>query len=183
DDNYGLTGPVVGVGTESLGRSVAELVAGHKVLQGGTKNDAIGGTAAGDYLFGGAGRDWLSGGGGDDVIEGGADRDYLTGGAGADTFVFRGFNVGQDYIEDFVHGEDRIHLAELPGAPKSAANWSLIGAERFSGSPWQLRTVEGKGITSIQLDRDGDMRADLQIDFKGSHRFTTADFILVTGEP
>jgi Ca2+-binding RTX toxin-like protein len=118
------------------------LTASSFVFQGGDKTDVarddarfshepvanryLGGGGA-DYLFGGPGDDYLHGGGdsdmvrgsaGDDTIIGGKGADALYGGGGRDTFLFLGQD-GQDIIQDFTAGEDRMQFtsaAEGTGA-------------------------------------------------------------------
>jgi Ca2+-binding RTX toxin-like protein len=64
---------------------------------------------AGDDNFVGLGlsRDQVSGGSGDDVILAGKGNDLLDGGSGEDAFLFRAGD-GDDRIEDFTVGEDRL---------------------------------------------------------------------------
>ena len=87
-------------------------------INGTSGNDRLPGTAAADTLNGGAGNDTLEGnagndrldgGSGDDRLIGGGGSDTLRGGAGNDSFVL-GANDGDDVIEDFTFGEDRILL-------------------------------------------------------------------------
>lgn len=181
-DNVHVTGPAPKAGPESVGPTVAAATAGLKTIAGTAGNDTLQGKDGAEYIKGGDGQDWISAGAGNDVIEGGTGRDYLTGGAGADTFVYRSFDPGRgDLIYDFVHGVDKVDLAELPGAPSLANGWTWLGTQTFTGDPWQLRYQTGTdGLTHVQVDRDGDMKADLDIEFSGSHSFTTADFILAT---
>ena len=170
DDNAHVTGPAPKAGAESVGASVATLTSGLAVISGTAANDALAGKAAAEFIKGGTGQDWISAGAGNDIIEGGVGRDYLTGGSGTDTFVYRTFETGRgDQIYDFTHGIDKIHLGELPGAPSQVSGWTWLGSEIFTGDPWQLRVEKtADGTTHVQLDRDGDMRADLDIEFSGS---------------
>lgn len=74
-------------------------------------NDAIDGGLGNDKVFGEQGRDLLIGGAGDDLLDGGTDRDSLIGLAGSDTFVLR-IGEGNDFIDDYADGEDRLGLAD-----------------------------------------------------------------------
>lgn len=65
------------------------------------------GEAGNDILRGRAGDDFLHGQAGNDQLAGGAHNDTLRGGQGSDTFIF---NDGDDVIEDFTSGVDRLHL-------------------------------------------------------------------------
>lgn len=137
------------------------------------------GTGRADYMRGGDGGDWLSGGGGNDVIEGGDGRDHLIGGAGADIFVYRSVTAsGHDLMSDFQSGVDRIDLATLAGAPKRASDWQWLGSESFTGHAWQLRYQIGPHDTTVQVDVDGDLKADFQIQMTSGVRPALADFIL-----
>lgn len=64
--------------------------------QGG--NDVLSGLAGNDTLNGSAGHDTLDGGAGNDILDGGLGNDRLIGGKGADTYLFNGWNGGQDTI-------------------------------------------------------------------------------------
>ena len=65
-----------------------------------------------DVLTGDAGDNHLNGQGGDDELEGRGGNDYLIGEGGADTFIFAPGH-GDDYIEDFGNGDDRIDLSDF----------------------------------------------------------------------
>ena len=82
---------------------------GRDTLDGGVGNDDLFGGEGNDDLAGGSGRDLLEGGAGDDILEGGSGDDDLAGGEGEDIFRFSPGN-GEDDIDDFIPGEDRIDL-------------------------------------------------------------------------
>ncbi|SDJ01426.1 VCBS repeat-containing protein [Bradyrhizobium sp. Rc2d] len=67
-----------------------------------------------DTIVGSASNDGLSGSGGNDTLDGRAGNDFLSGGAGADTFVYAS-GGGFDFIQDFVHGQDKIDLTGVYG--------------------------------------------------------------------
>ena len=83
---------------------------GDDTLDGGSGNDELYGGYGKDTLRGGSGRDELYGGEGDDVIDGGSGDDELVGGNGEDVFRFSR-SQGDDTIEDFRAGEDKIDLS------------------------------------------------------------------------
>ena len=73
---------------------------GDDLLQGGFGNDT---------LYGGIGDDYIEGNAGDDLLRGGPDDDWLFGGEGDDTFFFAP-GGGDDIIEDFGSGADKMDL-------------------------------------------------------------------------
>lgn len=82
---------------------------GHDRLLGRAGRDRLDGGDGHDRLFGGRGADRLFGGDGRDLLVGGRGKDHVWGQGGRDTFrIARG--VGYTVIEDFVDGQDRIHL-------------------------------------------------------------------------
>ncbi len=71
--------------------------------------DTLSGDAGANSLSGVAGDDRLSGGAGDDTLTGGIGADTLWGGDGDDRFDFS-IGDGEDQIEDFAIGDDRIRV-------------------------------------------------------------------------
>ena len=86
--------------------------AGDDTLDGGNEDDEMFGGDDDDTLIGGNGDDDMDGGDGDDILEGGAGDDVLIGGFGADIFKFSSGD-GEDVIEDFEPGTDRIDLRTI----------------------------------------------------------------------
>jgi Ca2+-binding RTX toxin-like protein len=87
--------------------------AGNDTLNGGTGNDWLDGIAGNDTMNGGIGNDRLNGGSDNDKLYGGLGSDNLAGGVGADIFVFNtapNVATNRDFITDFAHGVDKIHL-------------------------------------------------------------------------
>ncbi|MFG5120284.1 M10 family metallopeptidase C-terminal domain-containing protein [Methylorubrum sp. POS3] len=137
------------------------------------------GTAKGDYIKGGSGSNYIHAGAGDDVIVGGGGRDSITGGSGKDTFVYTSLtNDGIDRIADFTQGQDKIHLANLAGAPKDHTDWQWLESRSFTGHDWQLRYGYASGATTIEIDANGDLKADFKLELTGKVALKTSDFIL-----
>jgi parallel beta-helix repeat protein len=79
-------------------------------LSGDGGNDFVLGYADDDVLLGGGGNDQVYAGVGNDVLNGEWGSDYLVGAEGTDIFVVAP-NQGQDFIEDFQDGVDKIQLS------------------------------------------------------------------------
>ena len=171
-----LTG---GAGSDSIdggaGNDRIEAGAGNDTVAGGAGDDRIAGGSGRDRLDGGdgddllsgeTGNDWLSGGAGQDRLHGGPGRDTLSGGAGADVFVFRpGEDDGRKIaarITDFEPGLDRLDLTGFGLAAEDRISGGWTGqAGAFRLSP------RSTGM-ALELDRDGDGRADLRVLFDGT---------------
>ena len=161
---------------------------GNDTLLGSDGEDKLIGDVGTDQLFGGKGADTLDGGIGSDSLDGGAGNDvliggafgtdHLTGGAGADLFVFLTANdslaiKAADVITDFEVGIDHIDLSAV--APGGLA---FIGTHAFTaGTPSLRETTNSVDTTTIQIDLDGNGKADMQIYLTGLHTLTASDFI------
>ena len=145
-------------------------------LMGTGGPDHIMGMAGADVLIGRNGTDTLDGGAGADRLTGGRGRDVLIGGAGADRFVFaegdsrRG--ASRDVIKDFAPGEDRIVLG--------AGATDFIGRNGFTRTAGEVRVGIVDGVTVVQLDRDGNGRADLEVAVTGVATLGVEDFADLT---
>ncbi len=99
-------------------------------------NDALAGTAGADSISGGAGADDLRGLGGNDTIRGGTGDDGMIGSGGADLFVFaRG--DGEDWVEDFQTGIDKVRLEGVAAAEVTQVfetRWSYSGIALHYGN-------------------------------------------------
>lgn len=110
-----------GAGDDTLiGEAGADVLKGGRGdddLQGGDNADLLRGQQGNDTLAGGDGADRLLGQQGDDTLAGGAGLDTLVGGAGADQYIydteaaFVRSDIGRDFIEGFVPGQDNIVLS------------------------------------------------------------------------
>ena len=147
---------------------------GHDLVQGGSGNDT---------QQGGAGRDTLNGGAGADVLFAGLDADRIVGGAGADLFIFTwggvvdhydsgGLPARRDVVADFAHGEDLIRLVE-----SALATITLMGSGSFTATN-QVRWLSAGGNTTIFINGDADLAADMAITLLGVTGLDATDFQL-----
>ena len=88
-------------------------------ISGGDSRDQLHGDAADNLILGGGGDDVITGGQGNDVIVGGQGNDFIYGdgpssSGGRDTFVYAP-GGGNDTIQDFTNGDDRIDLSAFSG--------------------------------------------------------------------
>lgn len=153
---------------------------GSDSLAGAGNADTLASGAGNDTLLGGGGKDSLDGGRSNDVLTGGAGQDDMTGGAGQDVFDFDvaadSPAAQADMIHDFLSGTDKIDLSgldangTLPGEPE----FLFIRNQRFHRIAGELRADFG----TVQVDFDGDGRADFQINFANGGPAGLGDFIL-----
>ncbi|HEX8232219.1 MAG TPA: M10 family metallopeptidase C-terminal domain-containing protein [Caulobacteraceae bacterium] len=144
--------------------------AGGDVLAGDLGRDRLAGQSGADRLFGGDGGDHLAGGAGADLLIGGAGRDVLSGGRGADVFMFTALTDKGDVIRDFSAAEhDLIDLSLLDANSLKEGNQALRFVEAFTGHAGQalLTYQEVRDRTLLQLDVDGDARADFTLRING----------------
>ncbi|KQM93102.1 hypothetical protein ASE70_14625 [Sphingomonas sp. Leaf22] len=154
-------------------------------LYGLKGDDILTGGAGKDWLEGGEGEDRLSGGAGDDILIGGTNRDWLTGGAGRDTFRYLAGNESKgstmDRILDFTRGDDVIDLSALDANTKMSGNQAMtfIGTAEFGRKAGQLRYEVIDDYTQVEVDLNGDGKADFGIRLEEFHyKLAASDFIL-----
>ncbi|MFT4151060.1 MAG: M10 family metallopeptidase C-terminal domain-containing protein [Paracoccaceae bacterium] len=166
----------------------------------GTANIAGTGNAAANTLAGNGGRNLLDGQAGDDTLLGGAGADTLIGGAGADrlageagrdTFTFRSITdsgtaqATRDMIIDFTHGQDHIDLSAIDANPylEGDQSFDFIGTDYFDGlgqaSAGQVRYYNrGADWNIVEIDLNGDGKADMQIHIAPTSYMELSDFLL-----
>ena len=141
-----------------------------KVKFGGSKI----GTDSDDTLTGGSAKDLLIGLAGNDVVQGGASADVLIGGPGSNRFVYSDLSDSpakrgrQDQILGFQRAGDVIDLSAL------GDSFTYIGKKSFAREAGEVRFAGG----SLQLDVDGNGRADLEILLPGVNRFSGTSLLL-----
>lgn len=158
--------------------SAKDIVKNFENANGSGGDDVIIGSGAANQLFGGNGMDSLTGFGGRDQLTGGTDRDF---------FIFTSLKdsgptkASRDMIFDFegagVVGGDEIVLDTLNTKLGDIVNF--LGTNvNFAGHAGDLRALFVGDDTIVQLDVDGDRRADFSIALSGHHLLATGDFLL-----
>ena len=126
-----------------------------------------------DDLAGGAAKDLLIGLAGNDWLQGGAQADVLIGGSGANQFVYEALTDSlpkrgkQDQILGFQRSIDKVDLSALSDSVV------YIGKKAFSREAGEVRFVGG----SLQLDLNGNGRADLEVLLPGVNRFSASNLL------
>jgi len=116
-------------------------------------DDKLIGTSGADTINGLGGDDTVEGGWGDDRLDGGAGGDVLRGGAGGDVFVFHAWEGGNDRIEDFEVGLDRIEAHTAHGYEPWTTEATVDGREgTWVRWGWNDDAVFLPGVTGIGVD-------------------------------
>jgi|GEM_PF-375242 len=169
-----------------LGVDVLAGKEGNDTLRGEEGNDRLYGEDGDDYIYGGDGFDNVEGGAGVDHIHGGAGQDYFHGGTEGDFFIFdepdmAGLTSGSaDRILDFSHAQgDQIDVSAIDAIAGGTDDpFTFIGEDAFSGTAGEMRYLQINQFTLIQMDTDGDGRADYAIRLEGQVDLLADDFIL-----
>ena len=158
------------LGLAGTGNSSANRISGNagaNRLAGGAGGDTLSGLAGADKLLGDTGVDRLSGGSGSDT---------LTGGTGADVFVFArrsdSLFTAADTIADFRTGQDMIDLSRL-----LPAKTTLVTDGDFTGNGPEVRAIATRKGIMLEVDIDGNGRADMAISLIGVVLITIEDFL------
>jgi Ca2+-binding RTX toxin-like protein len=154
---------------------------------GSWNGDTIYGSNGANILQGFGGNDQIYGNDGNDVIDGGAGADYLESGNGYNRFRYGSITDSEpnapDTIGDFLSGLDKIDLRLIDANVATSQNegFKLIGTAGFSGAG-QIRyghKPDGENWqTIVEVNVDGDGRADMEIDLRGVHHLQNSDFVL-----
>jgi Ca2+-binding RTX toxin-like protein len=141
---------------------------GADTLDGAGGRDLLRGESGNDRLLGGAKVDTLDGGLHNDTLIGGAGIDLLTGGGGQDVFIFDTMEAKSDRITDLTN-QDTIDLHLLDANSTVGGNQAFELVSSFHHTAGEARLVyrEATDTTQLQLDTDGDNRADMTITLDG----------------
>ncbi len=158
---------------------------GRDTLNGGGGNDLLQGGAAADILNGGRGADTLEGDAGADVLMGGMGADQLTGGADADRFDFNFLSDSwagagnRDTIADFAVGVDVIDISDIDADLATAGDQAFtVIATGFTNTAGELRLAVSGADTIVEIDRNGDGVADMEVEVLGVTTLSVDDFLL-----
>ena len=123
---------------------------------------------------------------GDDFLRGGLGKDVLTSDSGEDVFDFnravestRGA-ANRDVIMDFEQGQDHIDLSNLDGKSKKGDQFfKFIGDNHFHHKQGELhyRAIDADTVI-LEGDRNGDGKADFQVEVNGVGSLTIDDLFL-----
>ena len=116
--------------TDGTTKTVADIEARAKIVNGTAAGETIAGHSWNDTLFGGGGNDLLQGWDGNDTLSGGLGDDSLQGGNGADLFAYAPGD-GNDVITDFNYAAgDRVDLTGISYIGNGAnASIALLSAD------------------------------------------------------
>ncbi|MDQ0463381.1 Ca2+-binding RTX toxin-like protein [Caulobacter ginsengisoli] len=166
------------------------------ILDGSSNIDGTGnalvntmtGNGGNNSLDGQGGDDILKGLGGNDIIIGGTGADILVGGAGADTFVVRQESVRQshlggtlevDTINDLTAGQgDRLDLSAIDADASTAGDQAFHLVAGFTSHAGEMTLSFAGGVTTLQLDVDGDGNTDYRMKITGDVRLDSGGWIL-----
>jgi Ca2+-binding RTX toxin-like protein len=146
------------------------------------------GNAGNNLLDGGAGDDVIKGFNGNDTLVGGAGADVLVGGAGADTFVVRQESVRQshlggtlevDTVNDMTTAQgDRLDLSAIDADSTTAGDQAFHLVSSFTSHAGEMTLAFSGGITTLQLDVDGDGVTDYRMKITGDVHLDSGGWLL-----
>jgi len=177
----------------TLGANLERLILEGSGDINGTGNELanqITGNGGANSIDGGAGADLLNGGLGNDTLIGGLGGDTLIGGGGADLFLIRqesvftssnpgGRTIETDSISDYAVGQDELDFSDIDAiASTGGVNDAFTLVSAFDGIAGRMTVAFSAGITTIQLDIDGDNTADYRLRVNGDVTGDTGGWVL-----
>lgn len=149
------------------------------------KNELIG-NSGNNSIDGGGGKDRIFGNDGSDLLTGGLSRDVMEGGLGDDVFIFNDVADSargnlRDIITDFSQAElDKIDLSNIDAQTTAGGDqaFTFIGTAAFSHTEGELRYRQTASKTIIEMDVDGNGKADSTIELSGVIALDAGDFVL-----
>jgi hypothetical protein len=134
------------------------------LIDGGTGDDTITGSAGRDRLIGGADADNIAGAGGSDILIGGSGNDTLAGGAGSDVFRWEFADRGtagtpaRDVVSDFNnvnYSGDVLDLRDLLVGETHAANVVTGGGAQGTNNPLSITADTGNLANYLHFTQSG----------------------------
>ena len=160
-----------------------DMVLGHRgsdAISGGDGADRLIGGSGTDTLAGDTDDDLLRGGKGDDILSGGRGADSLAGGAGADRFVLTEAIYSRPQDPDVIadlEAHDLIDVSAIDADDSRRGDQAFVLVEFFTGARREAILSRVGDDTLLQLDNDGDAKANAAILILGDHTGHTG-FIL-----
>ena len=140
---------------------------------GSTRNDIINGLNNSDTLTGGRGKDTLTGGTEADIFDYNSVKDSTR---GVNRDIITDFSGGMTLAGDF----DRIDLSTIDAKTTKGGNntFKFIGAQKFHHKAGELHVLDKGAFFLVEGDRNGDGRADFQIEVNHDAALAGDDFVL-----
>jgi serralysin len=144
---------------------------------GGRGADTLTGNDFANHLWGNLGADSLIGGRGDDVLVGGKGADQLDGGKGRNVFEFDSVKDSKGAAIDTIvtlGTKDVIDLSAIDADTHTSGDQAFHLVSGFSHVAGEavLSYDAGTGVTTLELDVNGDGKADSRIHINGDeHNF------------
>ncbi|MFO0928639.1 MAG: calcium-binding protein [Gemmataceae bacterium] len=197
----------VGVNLKTGTATALGGVGGIERLRGGTGNDSLTGSDAGDVLDGGPGNDVLNGGGGSDELTGGPGNDVLNGGLGIDVLIESGDvsltltataltgGLGADTLTAIEQarltggaGNNVLNAAMFPGAVTLDGGDGAdtltggLGADVLIGGPGNDRLMGGAGVDLVIAAGGSFVLSATSLSGQGSDTLAGVERATLTGD-
>ena len=179
----------LGAGTSEGKQIGSNTLANIEGINSGRADDILTGSSVANLILGRNGADVISGMDGDDTLYGGGRNDTITGGLGADSldgggghdvFIYESIadsSVGHSDFITRLKKHDVIDLSAIDADVHTAGDQAFHRVKAFSGHAGEMVLSYAGGVTTVQLDVDGDGQADMAIQLAQNH-LTYHGFVL-----
>jgi Ca2+-binding RTX toxin-like protein len=150
--NAGVTIDLL-LGTASGGHATGDTLVGIENIFGSTHDDVLTGNNLVNFLTGFGGNDTLTALNNADILFGGTGNDTMNGGSGNDTFFYAELNFGQDTINGWVNGQDKLDMLANTGLSYADFTKTQSGADTlltYTADPAQ--TIRLVGVLATTID-------------------------------
>jgi Ca2+-binding RTX toxin-like protein len=143
------------------------------IMVGSSRNDVINGLSGEDALIGGRGKDTLTGGADKDIFDFNSVKDSVKGASRDVITDFSGFNALAPDL-------DLIDLSTIDAKTTLKHNqaFKFIGAHKFHHRAGELHVLDKGSFFLVEGDRNGDGKADFQIEVHSTAALASGDFVL-----